>query len=581
MVHSERPRVYKGIHLDGQFENSGSERRFRLREFPSKHGQADSRKQNPGAGVRFPDWFTLGLTVSFLVVALFNLLHHEMWRDELQAWMIARESNSISDLLRNMRYEGHPPLWFLLLYGITRFTSWAPAMQWLNLVIATGTAFLIAAYSPFSKLQKALLCFGYFPLYEYGTISRNYGLGLFCLFLFCAWYHPDRRQNWVIAALLLSLLANTSIYGTMIAMAFAVSLFAFPAIAERDTRGSLALPAPHARAAALIFCACVALAIFQMLPPPDTGTVVGWHLPTSARSLGVTLTQVWKAFLPIPRSLSHYRDTNFFLPEIAPIERWPVLGSATIPLIAPFLLVSVAMLGSAIILLIAPLLLARSRWALLAYASATAAILTFSHVKYRGAERHLGHLFLVFIACLWIAARFPEKGFAFHPFERASRLLAGQRQRIITCLLCVHVAVAATASGVDWAGPFSQGSSVAEFLRRSGMAGTFIVGDNDSAVSTVAGYLDRGIYYPRSRSIGSFIVWNRKRLQPPQSLIAAATEIATLRKQAVLVISNDRLETGASSAHEVAEFTGSVVENEDFYLYRVAPCGRAQPSGTC
>jgi hypothetical protein len=544
--------VYKSVHLGHQNENPGSKRNFRLIRFLPDRAQADSSKQNPGAGGRFPDWFTLGVTASFFGIDLFNILRHEMWRDELQSWMIARWSSSIFDLVRNMRYEGHPPLWYLLLYAITRFTKWVPAMQLLNLVIATGTAYLVARYSPFTKFQKVLLCFGYFPLYEYGTISRSYGIGLFFLFWFCAWYRPDRKQNWLIAALLLSLLANTSVYGTMIAMAFAVSLFALPAIAAEDTRGFLALRATHVRAAALIFCGCIAIAVAQMHPPPDTGVRLPWHLPATARSLGETLSGVWRAFLPIPSSLSHFWNSNFFLQDTTLKRRWP-------------------MLGSAIILLIALLLLARKRFALLAYVSATAATLAFMQVKYLGGERHAGHLFLVFVACLWISARFPEESLVFHPFERPSRLLAGQRQRILSCLLCVHFAVAATASWVDWARPFSQGKAVAAFLRSSGMAGMFMVGDPDAAVATVAGYLDRGIYYPRSQSIGSFIVWNRKRLQPPRSLIEAATDIATLRKEEVLIISNGPLETGTSSAHEVAQFTGGIEQDEDFYLYLVRP----------
>jgi hypothetical protein len=537
-------------------ENPGSNRKFRLMAFLPGNGPANSRGHNARARVRFPDRFTLGLTVSFFGIDLFNILHHEMWRDELQAWMIARGSSSIFDLVRNIRYEGHPAVWFLLLHAITRFTTWAPAMQLLNLAIATGTAYLIAAYSPFTKLQKALLCFSYFPLYEYGTISRNYGIGLFFLFWFCASYHPDRKQNLIIPAVLLSLLANTSVYGTMIALAFAVSLFAFPAIAAQDTRGFLALRATHVRAAALIFFLCTALAIAQMHPPPDSGFATGW--PLSARGLGETLTAVWTAFLPIPSSLSHFWNTNFLWQNSALTGQWSKLAWA------------ITRLGSAIILLIALILLARKRFALLAYASATAALLTFAHVKYRGFERHVGHLFLVFVACLWIAARCPEESFAFPLLERGSRLLAGQRSKILTCLLCVQFAVAVNASRVDWARPFSQGKSVAAFLRSNGMADMFVVGDADDCVSTIAGYLGRGIYYTRSQSIGSFIVWNQSRLQPPPNLIETATNIATLRKEEVLIISSVPLVIGTRSVHKVAEFTGSIAE-EDFYVYRVDP----------
>src|SRR5690242_13054728 len=57
------------------------------------------------------------LAIVFFVLCLLRTLAHVMWRDELQAWMIARESHSLAELFYNARYEGHPALWFLLLYA--------------------------------------------------------------------------------------------------------------------------------------------------------------------------------------------------------------------------------------------------------------------------------------------------------------------------------------------------------------------------------------------------------------------------------------------------------------------------------
>jgi hypothetical protein len=55
--------------------------------------------------------FPLCITVLFFLLSLNTILHHEMWRDELQAWLIARDSDSIAQLFfQNLRYEGHPGL---------------------------------------------------------------------------------------------------------------------------------------------------------------------------------------------------------------------------------------------------------------------------------------------------------------------------------------------------------------------------------------------------------------------------------------------------------------------------------------
>ena len=54
------------------------------------------------------------------LLALYLLVQHELWRDELQAWSIAKASTSPLDVIRNTQFEGRPPLWQLLLWPLTR-----------------------------------------------------------------------------------------------------------------------------------------------------------------------------------------------------------------------------------------------------------------------------------------------------------------------------------------------------------------------------------------------------------------------------------------------------------------------------
>ena len=84
-------------------------------------------------------WFPAGLTAVYALVLAFGLAHHEMWRDELQAWLLARDSAGPADLFANLKYEGHPALWHLLLMPLTRLTASPVAMQALHLVIASTT----------------------------------------------------------------------------------------------------------------------------------------------------------------------------------------------------------------------------------------------------------------------------------------------------------------------------------------------------------------------------------------------------------------------------------------------------------
>jgi hypothetical protein len=149
--------------------------------------------------------FVVLLTSIYFIFALIGVLNHEMWGDELYAWLLARDSSSIVELVKNVRYERHPSLWYLCLRLITRFTHNPAAMQIFHVMLATGVVFLFAKFAPFSKLQKVLFSFGYFAFYEYAVISRNYVLGVLLVFCFCTLY-VKTKKNYLALSLTLALL---------------------------------------------------------------------------------------------------------------------------------------------------------------------------------------------------------------------------------------------------------------------------------------------------------------------------------------------------------------------------------------
>ncbi|MEW6733270.1 MAG: hypothetical protein AB1489_18220, partial [Acidobacteriota bacterium] len=91
--------------------------------------------------------FAAAVTITFLLLGLIGLNHHEMWGDELQAWLIARDSQSIPDLFHNLRYEGHPALWHIGLYLLSRFTHDPIAMQVFHLLLATTAIYIFTRFS--------------------------------------------------------------------------------------------------------------------------------------------------------------------------------------------------------------------------------------------------------------------------------------------------------------------------------------------------------------------------------------------------------------------------------------------------
>ncbi len=168
--------------------------------------------------------YAIGLTTGFLILGGFTAFNHEMWRDEIQAWLLARDSASFFELFAHLKYEGHPGLWHLCLMPLSRITASPVIMQVFHLLIAGVTVYLFVRYAPFNWLQKFLFCFGYFVLYEYAVIARNYALGLLLLTFFCVLFRERyKRPLWIGG--ILFLLAHTSVHALIVTIAISFALF--------------------------------------------------------------------------------------------------------------------------------------------------------------------------------------------------------------------------------------------------------------------------------------------------------------------------------------------------------------------
>ena len=106
----------------------------------------------------------------YLIVSGYTMMHHEMWGDEIHSWNIAKGSDSYADLIYNTRYEGHPPVWYTILWTISKFTHNLAYVQMTHWLIAASIVVLILFFSPIPLLSRVLIPFGYYFLYEY---SKN------------------------------------------------------------------------------------------------------------------------------------------------------------------------------------------------------------------------------------------------------------------------------------------------------------------------------------------------------------------------------------------------------------------------
>lgn len=487
--------------------------------------------------------FLKGVVLAFLGLGLLLLVNHEMWCDEMQAWLIARDSNSIGELFQNLRYEGHPGLWHSALYLLSRFTTQPLAMQWLHLILATGAVYIFLKYAPFTKWQKLLFVFGYFPFFEYAAISRNYAVGVLLIFGFCALKQTGLAKKYLLLSGTLFLLSQTNVYALIIAVSLGAALI-WEFFLKRDLR-----PLPAAQTGELIFSLAIfllglAIAVVQIVPPVDSGFAVDWHFGFDLKRFTGTVSTIWRSYVPLPLLQYNFWDTNIITP----------------PYLQFYL--------SGLLLIFALALFVRKPLILFVYAVGTLGIFLFTYTKYPGSLRHHGHLFLLLIACLWLAGSYPDRKRGAAWINKLSDFAQNHQNKFIVLILSAHLVAGMIAYSSDLFCPFSGSKEIAQFISDNRMDKMILVADEDDAGSAVAGYLSCRIHYPCSDRYGSFVIWDQKRrpLQPGE-IIRKAREIMKRQGNDVLLILNYKLEGAGPSLPMVKSAEKSIVATENYYLY--------------
>ena len=145
-------------------------------------------------------WLVAVVLVMALQIVL--TLDHRPWLDEWQALQLSVQSPHLSDLMFNVRYEGHPPLWYLILRGLAGwFADPATALPVAALLIAIPVQLTVLLAAPFSRAERLMIALSQFVLIEYLTISRSMTLG-FALMLAIGALWKRTRVVWLLLAVL-------------------------------------------------------------------------------------------------------------------------------------------------------------------------------------------------------------------------------------------------------------------------------------------------------------------------------------------------------------------------------------------
>lgn len=428
----------------------------------------------------------------YTALLLTGMYSHEMWRDELQAWSIARESANLSDLYNNLRYEGTPGLWHFMLFILSRFTRNPLAMQVLHALIAVITTALVLFRTKLPIVSKFLYSLGYFSVYEYGVISRNYAPGFLFLVL-AALEMSKQTPNFITISLLSFLLAFTSVFGIIIS----VCIFCWMAFSTFiENKKAVDLIKTLWKPGTIIFLGC-ALSYISALPPEDTAFNELFRTYKDSKLFMETTSSLWVSYFPVPLNRIDFWNSNV-VPHLYLRFRY-----------------------SFVLFLAFALCFSKKPKIAIFYVLTSCIVLLFLYIKFSGVLRHWGHLYLILVMCLIMySAEHQSK-------NTPDKILHTLFLFITTFILSAQVFATFLAIKSDLAYQFTGAKNVAKHIKNLDQK-HYIIADDQAYVSAVGFYLDEPTYSVKFNTESTFIKWygeTRVNRENPEKVIETAKKM--------------------------------------------------------
>ncbi|MBS1662120.1 MAG: hypothetical protein JST68_13840 [Bacteroidetes bacterium] len=481
----------------------------------------------------------LPVLVIYGVISAVGLSHHELFLDEAHHFLLARDSHSLSELYWNARYDGHPRLWHSLLYFITHYITRSPyGMQVFHWLIVVGAAFVFLRHAPFSLAVKLLVLMGYYFLFEYNLISRNYSLGICLLFCCCVLLARPVRPL-VGLGVLLFFMCSTHVFYTFAAMGIYLGLLIeYGRVGQVFRRSFLVLSG--------LFWVGFVFALIQAHTPVEDNVNMG---PVNARgflsSTGLSFASfgLVRGWLPIPQHFDGHFWNRYWLYE----SFWGGLIRTVL---------FVFFLGF-------PYLVLRRSWrALVFYYTTVSLLLLFFSVTMMTASRYFGMVFVFFLAALWMAGAFGMK--------TAPVWVRG----CFYGILGIQAVVGVFAWVQDFRLPFSESRNAVTFLKeRDGV----VVVDGYNIGPMLCAYTEGKVYYLATGAEGSFCVWKKEYFPRPRPSIAQELAGCSGLPESFVLVTNRELgeDGGAFRLMLLKSFTNSII-GENFFIYQLSNFRKAQ-----
>jgi hypothetical protein len=399
------------------------------------------------------------------------MLHHEMWGDEIHSWNIAKASVSYGELISNTRYEGHPPVWYTILWIISKCTHSLVYIQIVHIVIASLVVYLVLFQSPIPLLTKLMLPFGYYFLFEYAVLSRNYAIGVLWAFCICIVLHKPFSYKYLLYYVLLLLLSNTH----LIASLLAASLHLYCLLQLKERKVGYAIWLLHAMVGFFVLLPSV----YFIFPPSDSQLDIAfWMSRFNTTTFANLIYTPIRSFLPIPAWWKYNFWNSAFLIELQHHYK------------AIFFLIAVLTLS----------ILALVYWVL--HKNTKSTILFFTNLLLSTgigiivplvSARYSGYVFIAFVVALWLYGY--EKG-----FSKRSNI-------IVRALLSIQIIAGVFIMVKDIKLPFSNEYRIPELLSTIQEEGTITT--DYWGLNGLSAFTDQPYYCLDYQKKMSFLLWQK------------------------------------------------------------------------
>jgi hypothetical protein len=161
-------------------------------------------REAKGEVLIFSIWLLLTILVAY---------YHEIWRDEMRALTIAVNSANWSQLPADLKNEGHPILWYVLLKFTYSLWQNPVVLKVISYLIGAASSGLFLFYFRLPILWKALFLFSNILFYENTVMCRNYGITSLLIILFSV-AEQRSKLHWPLVCIML--LMQTNVIGLIV-----------------------------------------------------------------------------------------------------------------------------------------------------------------------------------------------------------------------------------------------------------------------------------------------------------------------------------------------------------------------------